>query len=188
MTELPSNRNFFGREIALAARRRATGGAVEPPMASALRTLRSTGLPVAIALGVTLAVPFALSQVPIFIPTLTPRHAYEQTTCVQANHSLNNEPWRLMRAIVGKTCGEAGLSSERSTEQARETGDLNDGFHEAEIAVKQISKCPIYWGFNKISMKATVLETMATASNHRPCGEGCGESAWESEGGIKWLA
>jgi hypothetical protein len=178
MNELPSNPNFLGKAIALAADRLATGGAVGLSMASAsaLRTLRSTGLPAAIARGLTFAAPFVLAQAPIYIPTLTARHAHEQTTCVQANHSLISEPWRLMRAIVGETRGEAGLSSARSTAQARKTGDLNNRFHEAEIAVKQIPKCPIYWAFYKISMKANVLKPMATVSNHRLCGEGCGEN------------
>lgn len=110
------------------------------------------------------------------MPTSIARCPGNETTRAHANHSVISEPWRLMRAIVGKTCGEAGLSSARLTAQARETGDLNDGFHEAEIAVKQISKCPIYWAFYKISMKANAVETMATASNYRRCGEVCGES------------
>jgi hypothetical protein len=92
------------------------------------------------------------------------------------NQRTATEPWPLMRADVGKTCGEAGQPTAPLAAQARETGDLNGGFHEAEIAVKQISKRPIYWAFYRISMKANVLKTMATASNYRPCGEGCGES------------
>jgi hypothetical protein len=177
MSELPSNRNFFSRGIVLAAQRLATRGVVGASMAASfLRTLLSTGLPVAMALGVTLAGPLALTQVPVSILTLTARNAHEQTTWIKANRSLISEPLRLNRATVGKRCGETGQPTGSSAAQARETGDVNDGFHEAEIAVKQISKGPIYWAFCKSSMKANVLRTMATASNYRRCGEGCGES------------
>jgi hypothetical protein len=109
-------------------------------------------------------------------PTSIARGPWNETTRAHANHSLICGPWRLKQATVEKPRGETGQRTARLAAQTRQTGDLNYGFHEAEIAVKQISKRPIYWGFFKISMKANFLKTMATASNYRPCGEECGEN------------
>jgi len=90
--------------------------------------------------------------------------------------SSPSEPWRLDRACAGKTAGKRQGESGGFAIHTEGRADVKGDFHEAEIAVKQISKCPIYWGFYKISVKANVLKTMATASNYRPCGDGCGES------------
>jgi hypothetical protein len=144
--------------------------------ASPLRALLTAGLPVAMPITFRVAMVSALARVSLLIPTLIVCDGGVETNCAYPNHSRICGPRRLIRATVGKTCGETGQASARSAAPARQTGDVNESFHEAEIAVKQISKCPIYWAFSKISMKANVLKTMATASNHRPCGEGCGES------------
>lgn len=146
-----------------------------PGTIQTLRYLLTTELPTALAPAFNSVMAPALGQVSPISQTAVVYTISAVTTGVQVNHSLICEPWRLTRATVGKTCGEAGFRSARLTAQAGETGDVNDGFHEAEIAVTHISKCPVYWAFFNISMKATVLKTMATASNHRLGGERCGE-------------
>ena len=89
---------------------------------------------------------------------------------------LTSEPWWLIRVPAGKTVGKGQLESLGFATHTEGRADVKGDFHEAEITVKQISKCPIYWAFYEINMKANGLKTMATASNYRPCGEGCGES------------
>lgn len=89
---------------------------------------------------------------------------------------IPSEPWRLIRASAGKTAGKRASEIIGFATHTEGMADVKGDFHEAEITVKQISKCPIYWAFYEISMKANGLKTMATASNYRPCGEGCGES------------
>lgn len=89
---------------------------------------------------------------------------------------FTSEPWWLIKATAGKTVGKGQLGSLGFATHIEGRADVKGDFHEAEITVKQISKCPIYWAFYEISMKANGLKTMATASNYRPCGEGCGEN------------
>lgn len=153
-----------------------------PGTIQTLRCLLTTELPTTLALAFNSVMAPALGQVSPINQTPVVYTIGAVTTGVQVNQSLICEPCRLMRAIVGKTCGEAGFCIARSTAQAGETDDVNDGFHEAEIAVKQILKRPLYWAFYKISMRANVVETMATASNHDMCGERCGESCGIQKG------
>lgn len=147
-----------------------------PGTIQTLRYLLTTELPTALAPAFNSVMAPALGQVSPISQTAVVYTISAVTTGVQVNHSLICEPWRLTLATVGKTCGEAGFRSARLTAQAGETGDVNDGFHEAEMAVKQILKRPVYWAFYKISMKANVVKTMATVSNHDMCGERCGET------------
>jgi hypothetical protein len=89
---------------------------------------------------------------------------------------VTSEPLRLIWTSAGKSAGNAEQKTFGFAIRSKGMADVKGDFHEAEITVKHFSKCPISWAFYKISMKANVLKTMATASNYRLCGEGCGES------------
>lgn len=110
-----------------------------PGTIQTLLYLLTTELPAAVALAFNSVMAPALGEVSPISQTPVVYTIGAVTTGVQVNHPLICEPWRLMRAIVGKNCGEAGFCSARSTAQAGETGDVNDGFHEAVFIVGAIT-------------------------------------------------
>jgi len=106
---------------------------------------------------------------------------------IPENHCAKYEPRRLMQGVVGKMCGEIAQATALPTAQRRETVDVNESLHEAEIAVKQISKCPIYWGFLQNQHERACPENHSNRLAPPPVWGRVWGTLWDSEGSYKWL-